>query len=264
MLDTFEVAAGSVIGREHVLAGRNNQDAWALSRSTDALLAVVCDGCGSARASEVGATLGARMVVEALHREAPRLATEPVAPVIESVRLRLLTHLQRLADALGEPRAAVVSEHLLFTVVAAVLTQTMTYVFTLGDGAVAVNGASRLLACQDNAPPYLAYELLRPAGANGQSALHGFSVQNALPTAAVSSLLIGTDGVKDLLITGPLDWLWGDDRFFDNPAALTRRLRQLNRTPQRIDWERRRVERETARLPDDTTLVVIRRKAAAP
>ena len=55
---------------------------------------------------------------------------------------------------------------------------------------------------------------------------------------------------------------WLDDRYFDNPQNLARRLTQLNREVKRIDWDARRVERTSGPLRDDTTLLVIRRKRA--
>jgi hypothetical protein len=58
------------------------------------------------------------------------------------------------------------------------------------------------------------------------------------PTADVQSLLVGTDGVVEVPELGQFK----DERFFANPQNVTRRLRQLQRTP----------------LPDDSTLVVAR------
>jgi len=52
----FEVAAGSVIGRDHLrpLGWKNNQDGYAIRSSADSIVAVVTDGCGSETKSEVG------------------------------------------------------------------------------------------------------------------------------------------------------------------------------------------------------------------
>jgi len=51
----FEYASGSIIGRNHVLAGKNNQDAYHISVNERFIAVVVCDGCGSGKHSEVGA-----------------------------------------------------------------------------------------------------------------------------------------------------------------------------------------------------------------
>ena len=65
-VDYFEYAIGSIIGRNHVLAGKNNQDAYRIVANEKFIIAVMCDGCGSGKHSEVGAKLGARVVSNAL------------------------------------------------------------------------------------------------------------------------------------------------------------------------------------------------------
>ena len=67
LLDTFEIASGTVPGRNHVgrnglLIGQNNQDGMTILTEPNALIAVVTDGCGSQGQSEVGARLGARLL----------------------------------------------------------------------------------------------------------------------------------------------------------------------------------------------------------
>src|SRR5439155_16598404 len=62
----FQLAGATVAGRLHHVSGRNNQDAFAWAQSPGGLVAVVCDGCGSAPHSEVGAQLGARLVAKTL------------------------------------------------------------------------------------------------------------------------------------------------------------------------------------------------------
>jgi hypothetical protein len=262
----FEVAAGSVLGREHAAAGRNNQDAFCWLSAPGLTLGVVSDGCGSGRHSELGARLGARLAVESLRREAARLALLPAEEVLETVRRALLAELERLARGLGGRLEQVVADYLLFTLVGAAITESDAVVFCLGDGVAALNGRTALLALPDNAPPYLAYALTRPSDAPR------FRILWRLPAEQVDSILLGSDGVADLVReearrlpgrpepSGPLRQFWEEDRYFRNPAGLTRRLTLLNRPASRIDWERRRVERELGLLPDDTTLVVIRRR----
>ena len=69
----FEIAAGTVSGRDHRQAGKNNHDAYVFSSDASGTVAVVCDGCGSGRHSEVGAKIGARLVAGALRRHLHRL-----------------------------------------------------------------------------------------------------------------------------------------------------------------------------------------------
>ncbi len=73
------------------------------------------------------------------------------------------------------------------------------------------------------------------------------------------SLLLATDGVIDLEEraggavrgeeerVGPLDPFWTDDRFFRNPDMVRRRLAVVSRGAR-------------GGLPDDTTVVVLRRR----
>src|SRR5687768_3993005 len=61
-----EVAAGRGAGRTHRRLSRPNQDAVAWTRTARGVVLVVCDGCGGAPRSEVGAALGARLWSRAL------------------------------------------------------------------------------------------------------------------------------------------------------------------------------------------------------
>jgi len=61
-------------------------------------------------------------------------------------------------------------------------------------------------------------------------------------------------------IVGPISQFWGEDRYFENPDGVRRRLALINNEHQTIDWRKQTIERTAGRLPDDTTLIVIRRK----
>ncbi len=248
----FESAAATVLGREHARVGRNNQDAFHTRASAQGLVAVVTDGCGSGAASEVGARLGAWRAVDT----ALTLLAEGVGPdapgFLALLEADLLGFLKGLAGQLG-PEA--VGEALLFTLVGAVCTPSHVLLFAAGDGLWALNGeVHRLGPFPGNAPPYLGYGVLRPG-------LVGLKPLALRPTAAVDSLLLGTDGAVDLLDEpgGPLSRFWREDRYFTNPDALRRHLALLNRETVRADFPGRRLVRETGRLGDDTTLVVLRR-----
>lgn len=250
----FELAAATVQGREHARAGRNNQDAFWARASEHGLAAVVTDGCGSGAQSELGAQLGARRVVEGalalLGRRVPA-ASPGFLPLLGA---DVLCFLQALSRELGE-RA--IGEALLFTVVGAVVTPEHTLVFSAGDGLWALNGeVHRLGPFPNNAPPYLAYGLLKPGAVS-------LKAQVLRPTTEVDSLLLGTDGVSDLAglaEVGPLSQFWSEERYFANPDALRRRLALLNRESVRADFPARRLERVPGLLADDTTLVVLRRQ----
>jgi len=264
----FDIAAGSVIGRDHQLAGRNNQDAYAWAYLEHALLAVVCDGCSSGKHSEVGAQLGARLVVAAL----TRALSGPALSFWQQVRHDVLAQLRCLAEQMGGCLAHTVQDYLLFTVVGALVTPRQTVLFSLGDGVMLVNGDPIPLGpFPDNAPPYLAYALLDSH--SGSAPVWEFQIQRTLPTTALQSLVLGTDGVEALqriaahpipgkqVAVGPLSQFWQEERYFTNPDAVRRTLALVNRTVLQPDWQAQRLDRQGGLLPDDTTLIAIRRRS---
>lgn len=283
-MNGFQVASASILGRDHVGTGKNNQDALCVLRGGDEdrlvdshLIAVVCDGCGSGAYSEFGARLGASVVANALRQElvlADRYGRHAASEVMRRVRDSVLTYLRLVVlAAVGPDRAAqaqFVQDHLLFTVVGAFVNTRVVWTFSLGDGVVYRNGDRITLEKNEgNAPAYLSYALI--PGAAPQGGLD-FVVHDAM-SSEVSSVLIGTDGVEALVaaaeqrmpgrqeLVGPIERLWTEDRFFTNKDALRRHLTLVNRDHQQIDWKRQVVDREHGPLKDDTTLVVIRRSS---
>ncbi len=248
---TFAIAAGTVRGGEHGRLGRNNQDAFAVDVDERRLLAVVCDGCGSGRHSEVGARVGARLLLAALRR---RLADKPLAPLeknLGQVRKDVLRRLAWLARRMGLPLVQAVRDYLLFTVVGVVVEPRETAVFALGDGLAALNGELAELSFEGDRPPYLAYGLIPGALTDGDLARRGFSLLARRATADLESVLIATDGLA-ALPSDEREALWNDDLVLRNPQAIQRLLARLNPP---------RARRGTApRLPDDTTAVVLRRR----
>jgi hypothetical protein len=289
---TFAIAGGRVTGRAHQRLGYGCQDGLAWYAAGDALVAVVTDGCGSSQYSEVGARLGARLLVAAITRElgcqpgraAGRAgepdagmpdasmpnASMPNAGMIDRACSDVLAHLRPLARAMGGDLAHTVSEHFLFTLVGAVVTRARTMVFALGDGIVAINGAVHVIGpFPGNCPPYLGYRLLDPAA---DTAL---SFQAVEPTAAIDSLLLATDGAGEILAhpgralpgrgepVGTLAQFWTDDGYFRNPDAVRRRLWLMSREHVTPDWAGRHLHRDGGILGDDTTVIAIRRRREA-
>jgi hypothetical protein len=261
----FEVAGGTVTGRSHALSERGNQDAYTWLSRPGSLVAVVCDGCGSGAHSEVGAQLGARLVVEGLSRRLAEGASLDAPGLWTSLRDEVLGALRGVAVAMGGRLAETVSEYFLFTVVGVALAGESGCVFACGDGVLAVDGEiTRLGPFPGNEPPYLGYGLLdRPAA---------LDVVRAFPAAGVRSILVGTDGATDLEDfafralpggggeVGGLGQFWEDDRHFQNRDSIRRRLSLINRDVVRPVWDERRLARQPGHLGDDATLVVIRRK----
>jgi len=189
----FEFAAGSVVGRDHLRAAKNGHDAWHIESSTDTVVAVVCDGCGSAPDSELGAKIGAPIVARALARCGSDWATATAEIALE---------LNGAIAATGR------GESFLFTIVAAVITPTETTLLARGDGSFTINSeAISLGPFPNNAPPYFQYD-------------PRLDVLRTLPTERVEHIALGTDGA-------PTGVAWTDDRYFENPDAIRRALYRL-------------------------------------
>jgi hypothetical protein len=287
MKERFEIAGGTVTGRDHVgrgnlLYGKNNQDAFSYRVMDDALVVVVCDGCSEGAHSEVGAHLGSQLVSASLieqlahcRRKLPgELSTDVMPEILERVRQRTLSQLRLLAQAMTAVDASfssVVGEYFLFTVIGTMITPNETTIFSIGDGVFALNGAvTRLGPFPGNAPPYLAYPLVR---SSIDEKLLRFQINACRPTEEIQSLLIGCDGVEDLVAAihrdipggrhgavGPISRFWEEDRYFKRDQ-IRRRLGLINSEVVRLDPETKQLQRDSGLLPDDTTFVVIRRRS---
>jgi hypothetical protein len=277
---TFEIATGSVTGKEHYHARQNRQDGWWVERtrlrptSGDsipyALAAIVCDGCGDpgSPCSEVGAALGSRLLAHGLCELAA--AGLPAEEALERARVGLLAHLEALAAGMGDKEDAV-RRYFLFTVIGALITERKAIFFSIGDGLIAANDHLVTVGpYPDNTPPYVAYALIPSHRCTGAS---GFTIHLRVPTPELDRFMLGTDGAAPLLegsltipgMPGKEEASCGRDRwraediYYTNPAALTNRLRLLAADSQTIDWEARRRVNAWGRLQDDATLVLGRR-----
>ena len=238
-------AGAAVTGARHLRMARNGQDAVATWVGDGAAAAVVCDGCGSGASSEVGARLGAQLVIAAI---AARLAGGARAEAVwDGARDQVVAALARLAEAMAGDREAVIREHLLFTVVAAAVDRDAACVWAVGDGAYQLSpGALRVIGpFTDNQPPYLGYELLgMPPAAHVE-----------VRDAGAGRLLVATDGIAELGADA-LDELVAP-RTLAHPDGLRRRLARHARSDERIDWDARRVVRTPAALQDDGAIAVL-------
>ena len=264
-MDTLiRTAAAAVIGARHQRGARNGQDAVATWAGTvrgersghgerSAAVVVVCDGCSSGASSEVGARLGASLFAGAVAARVQAGESPAAAAMWCSARADVIATLAALLERMPGDRAEAISESFLFTVIAAAATRDAAAVWAIGDGAYSFGDHTHVLGpFADNAPPYLAYDLLGdPRTAHLDVAPTGWT-----------SIVIATDGATDL--EGPA----GLERFaapelVDRPDALRRRLALLARTGERIDWLERRVVRTPAALQDDCAIGVLHRSAAA-
>ncbi len=228
--------AASVIGREHVRLGRNNQDGHFVSTVGGVTVAVVTDGCSSQPSSEVGARLGARFLSTwVAERAASRGVVASLVTDATDALVAWLYGLARGLDASPGGFSSVVADHLLFTFLCAVVRDGRALVFGLGDGVVLVDGDLLCLdAGPDNAPPYAAYRLV---GGHLEPQLHFIG--------AASRVVVATDGLTGLAgrNASALRALVDEAATWKNPAALKRRLNVLA---------------EAERFSDDATLAVLR------
>jgi len=238
--------AAAVTGARHLRAARNGQDAAAAWRGERAAAVVVCDGCGAGAASEVGARLGAQLVIASLSRQLAAGVGAADPALWQQVREDVRGVLGQLTDALPGERAQVVHDHFLFTIVAAVAAGGEGAVWAIGDGVYAIEDRERVLGpYDDNQPPYLAYDLLgMPAPA------HLETMQ-----APRGTIVVATDGFAEL----GLAWVREDAaRYLSHPDALRRRLAVLARSDERIEWDARRIVRTPAPLQDDGAVAIVR------
>lgn len=270
--DLFEIAGGSVSGRSHVLAGKGNQDAYHWSVEERSLVAVVCDGCGSGAESEVGAAIGARLLVAEVSRALALGGAVDSSALWDEVRANVLARLSDLVSAMRGKRSRLVAEMFLFTVVGLAVAKERAVIFAAGDGLFAVGDeVERLGPFPRNEPPYLGYGLLDedPLAASSPRIL----VHRAFATSELDTVLLGTDGAADLPdlasrpmpggegeSVGPLRRFWEEDHHFTNRDAVRRRLARINREITRPVWNEKRLAKEPGLLEDDTTVVVVRRR----
>ncbi|HEX7840735.1 MAG TPA: protein phosphatase 2C domain-containing protein, partial [Kofleriaceae bacterium] len=230
-MNTISVAWAAVTGARHLRVARNGQDAAAAWAGAGMGAVVVCDGCSAGAGSEVGARLGAQLVIAQL---AARLSDgERPRALWSGVRAQVVAALGRLARAMPGDPAAVIREHFLFTIVAAAVAGDEACVWAIGDGAYAfrvertpggapdmpdVRDRSAEVARDplhvlgpfaDNQPPYLAYDLL------GMPTAAHLDVRDA----RAGQIVVATDGAAELDGAGLFDGLL-EPRTLAHPDGL--------------------------------------------
>lgn len=269
MLPNFQLASGSVAGREHRKGvPRNNQDALCVRTSNRAITAFVADGCGSSPQSEFGAIWAVNAMNTLVHRYLD------VGYSLDEVRWGrikqdLVSRMQVLAGDMNPSLSQAVNDFFLFTLVGVVITEQTASFVAIGDGIVVINGEVIVLESNEgNAPPYLGYALT--GSDKVDDAQLNFKVVRQLPTSELQHFLCATDGAGDFLARasamvpgtdkplGSLEQFWVNDRFFDQTTAVTRRLNVGARDVYSQAPSGRYII-DGGLLSDDTTLVVGRR-----
>lgn len=273
----FQFASGQVIGRDHRQVPKNCQDGYHIAHSNDYTVAIVTDGCGSDRSAEamwdlngqtqhneVGAKLGAVLAAQAVLRAAIERGVDRLN--WSEVQFNLASQLYQLARSMGGNIRETIESFFLFTIVGVLLSAETATFFALGDGVVVVNGeVSSIGPFPGNKPPYIGYSAIPGSALEIEPGDLAFRIVASIPLEFLDSFLIGCDGVDDLIkvaehrlpglsdTVGGIEQFWCGDAYFTNPALLSRRLKLIGR-----DWPK--ANPSPGLLPDDTTLIVGRRK----
>ncbi|HEY9701311.1 MAG TPA: protein phosphatase 2C domain-containing protein [Allocoleopsis sp.] len=263
MSKNFQIAAGTIIGKYHTRLGKNNQDAYYTFQSNSLTIAIVADGCGSGKNTEVGAKLAVKLLGEILVK---RLENYPNADFWSEVQQDLLELIQVLAVNMGDNLSQIVIDYFLFTLIGVIITEEITTIFSLGDGIIILNDKiTQLGPFPHNAPPYFAYNLIP------HYQKYDFKINHQLPTDQVQSILIGTDGVEDLILShtknipgkeelvGDINQFWQEDIYFQNPDMIRRKLSLINTDITQGNWFHQELIKYSGLLSDDTTLIVIKK-----
>ncbi|MDD9662099.1 PP2C family serine/threonine-protein phosphatase [Klebsiella pasteurii] len=127
---SWRVYASSVIGSSHRQNNLPCQDAFCYRNLGDRLVAVVCDGAGSAAYGEQGAALVSRELVEGLVKFTAVPDENQLSTLVESVRKTILSQAQERERSAGDFAC---------TVVAAWLGESASVMLHIGDGVAALH-----------------------------------------------------------------------------------------------------------------------------
>jgi len=268
-MEDFEIAGGSVTGRDHITINKPNQDSYDWIKSDEFIIATICDGCGSRPHSEVGARLGSKLFNTYLLQNFKRLNLQSYdkfkdsfIQTIEIATLFLVETLRKLAVDMSFKPLCTINDHFLFTIITVIITKEFTGITIIGDGVYHVDETTVNSESKSNTPYYPIYKLMgKPFEIQDEIIMHN---------STWKFLSIGSDGCTHLInaaeknvpgknnVVGALEQ-FKNDKYYKNTDMVRRRLAQINKTTQRIDWENKKINVEHGHLKDDTTLISIRR-----
>ena len=258
MKDRFVTSGASVMGRDHLEKGRNNQDAWAVAMQDDFIALAVADGCSSSPASEVGAHVGARFIVAQAAKVWRKSGIVGHEVVADRLILDLVKEIGTLADKMrmpGDSLSLSIGDQFLFTLIFALMDPQQTSVFGIGDGVLVINGFPQILTGQGIRDPiYPAYSLLDPSDLGGEAVDVRPKLYYQCDTPEIVSIVVGTDGLSQLLEensaestqAGRLAGLVADGRHLKAPDKLQKALEEGAQGEES--------------LRDDTTMAAVRAK----
>lgn len=221
----FAIKAGRVAGRDHVIKGKNCQDALSVWQGNiqgkPVIVCAVADGCGSGEYSEVGS----RLAVDFITGQARNLVAIYSAMSLHHYLYQKMRHYLMqviMAHELYDPReqAEFINDHLLFTLIVVVIYKQSCQIMYMGDGLIQID-ESRLAMDHGNRPPYIGYDLIDPQYlSSDRTNLQKQFGMLELPLEAFQKLAIGTDAWYQELDL--LDQVWD---LGEHPNALQRKMR---------------------------------------
>lgn len=224
MDQNIQVRKAQIIGRAHLLAGRNRQDAMKSDTvkldGSEVQYGIVCDGCSEGKDSEVGASLA----VAFLGRQIEILTKSKVSPE----RIPWILH-KRILDFLKEilgrisfdspiSRVDYIRNNLLFTILGFIHTDQVSVIFAQGDGVVVINDEV-VVRDENNMPHYIGYGLVdRKYLASYASPLPADFDVYRIDAESFNRLVIASDALSEE--PGFLAEIWGHK----SPIGLQRRV----------------------------------------
>lgn len=288
MKNEFYLNGGSVMGVEHQRRGINNQDAFHWLHGDGDICAVVCDGCSSAKKSEVGAgilsTLFTRAIINSagqynLHTDTSH---ENIRRVLDKASNTALSCIREIIKNLSIAPTSQEEEHgftrnlydfFLTTVAGFYVNREITVLFVKGDAFFYINNSSMAVGgFEHNMPPYMAYALAPPPQFVPQTPFQQLDIVKIMPTCEVENLLVGSDGVNQLVDLGGRTFPGSHEKIESiaslckkplhgrNQDSIRRWLFRINKPSIRYDQVENRIIKTEGLLSDDTTLIIMGRK----
>ncbi len=251
IIDDFIITSGSIIGSHHRNIYKNNQDAISITQTEKGIVAIISDGCGSGKHSEVGAKLVSVFMSNyslKLLEKINESDNKSIKKIFENFNIQIINFIKSIVNQIGDN--LFVREFMLFTTMGVIITEKKTILFTLGDGVYILNNKVTILD-NNNAPDYIGYNLIE--NSNNPSLI----IQETIQTEDVNNIMLCSDGVSDILrnstvilkdgySVGGLNQFILDEIYIKNTLSLQKRLTFIGGF--------------NNILRDDTSIILIKRK----
>lgn len=199
MQPQFTLKTGKIIGRSHILAGRNCQDSLRTTMSeidgSRYLIGWISDGCSEGAYSEIGSNLATEFL---LNRTIGYLQEDIPLEIIhlflfEDLLSFLKSNLTSQFIKTPQKQALYIKDFLLFTLVGIIIGPKNSVVMAYGDGLVIINDEVYKRDFHDESP-YPGYLLIDPRylDPHRRPINHDFDTY-AVKTANIKRLAVGSD-----------------------------------------------------------------------